>query len=541
MKKITAVIVILLVSMLSYYFIYSGMKRKESPRAGAGEMAEEIIKAEPEAEPAEGEISVTPEKADTAFEEEPPQKDIKDVAVKHTEKKPEEPARKEDPVPAEEPPIIIEEEAELVEDYEDEAEPVETLALATEEDAVEAVEEHAVDTAEVVPDEEAIETPAFIPVPPPIGTEGETAVLPPDEEEEKPVDEEPVIAEEPPGEEEVSAMDERMEEPVDDREEIQEGLPALVERNSVAIFPFENFTEDMNALNHVSPLLIERLEKKGFSVVDQDSLVDYLCKERVRSTGYVSKELAGKIRTKFKVSTILTGSIISFSEEDNPSFGVMARLIDSSDGEILWADYASATGEDFMTILKLGKVNTVFGLIPRVVDRLFASFTSEDFSGEVESSRRVVVMPFRNNSDFSYAGKIAMYMVIIELLKSREFTPVEYGNVRNLVVSLQIRNKGELSFNNISGLSDALHAGGIVVGVVDNYSQGIGIDSPPEVGMRVRLINGRDNRIIWYNSAQSRGDEKVIALDWGRIRSVHGVAYQAVSKLVKKMEKVAWP
>jgi TolB-like protein len=297
----------------------------------------------------------------------------------------------------------------------------------------------------------------------------------------------------------------------------------------------------MNALNHVSPLLIERREKKGFSVVDQDSLVDYLCKERVRSTGYVSKELAGKIRTKFKVSTILTGSIISFSEEDNPSFGVMARLIDSSDGEILWADYASATGEDFMTILKLGKVNTVFGLIPRVVDRLFASFTSEDFSGEVESSRRVVVMPFRNNSDFSYAGKIAMYMVIIELLKSREFTPVEYGNVRNLVVSLQIRNKGELSFNNISGLSDALHAGGIVVGVVDNYSQGIGIDSPPEVGMRVRLINGRDNRIIWYNSAQSRGDEKVIALDWGRIRSVHGVAYQAVSKLVKKMEKVAWP
>jgi hypothetical protein len=37
----------------------------------------------------------------------------------------------------------------------------------------------------------------------------------------------------------------------------------------------------------------------------------------------------------------------------NPQLGFSARLVDSSTGAILWSEYASATGDDFTTLLVL--------------------------------------------------------------------------------------------------------------------------------------------------------------------------------------------
>jgi hypothetical protein len=45
---------------------------------------------------------------------------------------------------------------------------------------------------------------------------------------------------------------------------------------------------------------------------------------------------------------------------------------------------------------------------------------------------------------------------------------------------------------------------------------------------------------LWYNSYHAKGDDNLIILDWGRIRSPENVAYKAVEKLVKNMGKVKW-
>jgi TolB-like protein len=311
-------------------------------------------------------------------------------------------------------------------------------------------------------------------------------------------------------------------------------------KRRVAIFPFENLSEDKDVMKHVLPLLEERIEKKGMTVVDQESLIYFLCSKRIRDTGYISGDLARTIKEEFYASKILTGSIISFADEENPRFGILARLIDASEGTIIWADYAVATGEDFITILNLGRLNTVSRVMPRVMDMLFASFVVEALPGEANTSHRIGVMPFKNNSGFKNAGIIAMQMFVIELLKSREFKPVEYGNMRDEIIRLRIWSKGELNYQNINTLSHQLDARGIVVGVVDNYVNGTDLDSPPLVGITVRLLNGRDNKILWYNSDQSSGDQNLIALDWGRMRSVHAVAYGVVSNLVDRMGKVKW-
>ncbi|HDH53440.1 MAG TPA: hypothetical protein ENH24_03030 [Nitrospirae bacterium] len=323
-------------------------------------------------------------------------------------------------------------------------------------------------------------------------------------------------------------------------EAIASAIPVEETGNRVAVFPFENFSDNKDALKYVMPVLISHLGKKGVEVVDEASLSDYLCNKRIRSTGYVSRELARKIKDKFKVKAILVGSIISFSTGKNPEFGILARLINPSDGGILWADYASATGEDFTGILGLGRLSAVHSLIPRVMDTLFTSFYLKTLQRETGHSYRIAVMPFQNNTDFRNAGMIATYMFMVELLKNPEFEPIEYGNIRNLIVSLRIRNRGGLDYENMNVLSEKLGAGGILVGVVDNFTQGAGASSAPKVAVSARLLDGGNNKILWYNSRQLSGEENIIAFDWGRIRSVHIVAYRVVSSLVKNMGLRQW-
>ncbi len=315
---------------------------------------------------------------------------------------------------------------------------------------------------------------------------------------------------------------------------------SLAYSNRIAMLPFENMSDEMDAEKYLTPVLMDKIENMGLNAVDEGTLNAFLCEQRVRSTGFVSKELAGKIRARFKASYILAGSILSFSQETVPRFGVLARLIDTSDGTILWADYAAATGEDFETILGLGRLDTIFSLIPSVTDKLFASFNFQELRNEKGQKRKIAIIPLKNNSGFRNAGVIAMHMFMIELLKTQEYMPIEYGNIRNLIISLRIRNKGELSYANMTALSDELGARGILVGVVDNYSDGTDLLSPPEVGLTMRLVDTRNNKILWYNSGELSGEEGIIALDWGRLRTVHSVAYTVVTRLVEKMGAANW-
>ncbi len=308
----------------------------------------------------------------------------------------------------------------------------------------------------------------------------------------------------------------------------------------IAMLTFDNLSDNKEALTYVMQALRQRLEKKGLEIVEQEKINSFVCKERVRTTGYVSHDLAGKIKEEFGVETILVGSVISFSTGENPKIALSARLIDSTDGSIRWADYASATGEDFGGIFDLGKLKTVYSLLPRVAERLLASFSIESPAKEIESTYRIAVMPFQNKSKTNDAGMMTTYMFLTELSKSRGFEPVEFGDIRKLIVDSRIRYRGALDFKNIQTLSKSLRIDMILVGTVERYSDGLQTLSPPEAAITARLLDARANRILWYNSQQLNGEDKIIVFDWGRIRTVDKVAHRIVSNLAEEMWKAKW-
>jgi TolB-like protein len=311
-------------------------------------------------------------------------------------------------------------------------------------------------------------------------------------------------------------------------------------QEKIALLPFINFSNDRHALLDVMPELKIQLTDMGLTVVDWDSLNSFICNQRVRSTGFISKDLAQKIGNEFGVDSILVGSVVSYIPSDNPQFGITARLIDSTDGSILWAEYTSATGEDFTKILGLGKVTTIEELIERVLDKFFSSFSTEPPYREIESTYKIAVFPFQNNSPYRNSGQITMYLFLTELFKNQEFIPIEYGSVRKLIVDNRIIRKGELNFQNIKILSNLLGIDIILVGTVETYSDGLETGTPPEVTINARLLDTRKNKILWFDSFQLNGEDDIKILDLGRIRSVDKVAYKAISKLVKNMKSARW-
>jgi TolB-like protein len=308
----------------------------------------------------------------------------------------------------------------------------------------------------------------------------------------------------------------------------------------IALLPFDNLSRNNEALINIMPILKGRLEEKGLEVLDWDSLSSFICKKRVRSTGHISKNLAREIGERFMVNTILLGAVLRYFEGENPQFGLSARLIDSSSGSILWADYASATGDDFIKILGLGKIKTIKSLIPKVVDRLLDSLSAPASYKEIESTYSIAVMPFKNNSETKNGGRITKDLFLSELFKNDEFIPVEYGNIRQLVVKNRIIYKGELDYLNIKDLSAALGVDVILVGTVEIYSDGTMTNSPPLVSINARLLDAHSNKILWYNTYRQDGDDDIIVFDWGRLKSVDKVAHKIVTRLVNSMQTTRW-
>lgn len=311
-------------------------------------------------------------------------------------------------------------------------------------------------------------------------------------------------------------------------------------KDKIALFPFDNFSDSEDVLPYVMPELKRQLKKDGFDVVDTKILEEFLIKNRIRDTGYISKDIAMKTKRELHAAAVLVGSVVSFSTAENPQFGIVARLIDSSSGDILWAGYASGTGEDFSKILGIGRLQTIDSLIPEITDRLFVSFNEVTQHKIKEAAFRIAVMPFQNKSRYRDAGSIVAQMFLTELFRSQRFELVEYGDVRRSIVDLRVRYRGELDYGNIKALSESLGADGILVGTVESYSDGVETKSPPEVSVTARLLDAGKNRILWYNHFSLNGDDLIRVLDFGKIRSVDKVAYKAVSELVETMETANW-
>jgi|WetSurSiteA1Bulk_404760.scaffolds.fasta_scaffold00345_7 TolB-like protein len=311
------------------------------------------------------------------------------------------------------------------------------------------------------------------------------------------------------------------------------------EAERIVIMPFENFSEDIHAVDSVMPFIRKILEEKGFCVIDDASRDAFLLKERIRTTGCIGREAARKMSQELNVKGIMMGSVNSFYNGLNPVIGLSARLVRASDCSMIWVNNTSFTGEDFTTILELGTIREIEKLRDKALDKLFDTLNIYPPNKKMKSTRKIAVMPLENESKKGDAGMIATYLFLSALFKDGKFEPVEFGEVRRFMVESKLRGKGELDYANKDTLASKTGVDGILVGTVELYNEGSG-NTPPEASISARLIDAHSKRILWCNRYEVRGDDDIVILDWGKIRSAEHAVYKVISKIVKDLETVKW-
>ena len=156
---------------------------------------------------------------------------------------------------------------------------------------------------------------------------------------------------------------------------------------------------------------------------------------------------------------------------------------------------------------------------------------------EGEHLQKVAVLPFRNVTDQRGAGKIITNLFVMELAASNHFQVEEMGNIREFFVRQRIRERGELGLDTLKMMGRQIKVEGIIMGMVHEYSRQIpgANESVPMVALSARMLDPETGEIIWKCRHERKGDDYLIALDWGRVRTANLLAQKVIKEMIATM------
>jgi TolB-like protein len=150
------------------------------------------------------------------------------------------------------------------------------------------------------------------------------------------------------------------------------GSNQSVPLKDISILPFENLSESPVATKIISELIKKELKNsERIFVTTEDAVDEFLAKRRIRYTGGVTRLAVREMGKALGVNAVLVGTINQFSEGNGRiNVAVTARLVNTVDGSIIWANTVSYTERDFVGLLGLGLITSVDSLSSRVVKDL---------------------------------------------------------------------------------------------------------------------------------------------------------------------------
>jgi len=149
-----------------------------------------------------------------------------------------------------------------------------------------------------------------------------------------------------------------------------------VKIKNVAVMPFGSFTVGAHPFDFTR-LITDRLINNKFSIIPQDILEEFLVKKRVRRTDLLDRATIREMGMSLNANALMVGSVGVLAGGENPRIAISAQLIDCIDSSLVWANTVSYTGEDFATLLGIGKIRSLQKLIEVAVADLMIGLPTE--------------------------------------------------------------------------------------------------------------------------------------------------------------------
>jgi hypothetical protein len=332
----------------------------------------------------------------------------------------------------------------------------------------------------------------------------------------------------------------------------------------IAVLPVENLSGIEAPLDPVQAALRIALQDRGFELLSDEPLAEFMRRQRLRYVGGLSAEMGEALRTETGATSVLITSIDLYQQADPPRFALTARLV-TAGGEprIVWMDSAAASGDEKPGVLALGVIDDVMVLENRIVGRLGDSLAStlsqeatqaptEDLSSGPRRFRprtlyragpadllaplpaasphtspdrvRIAVLPFANDSTTRNAGDLLTLQMVRHARTAPGVEVIEPGVVREALLRAHLIQEEGLSLPQADLVRLLLEADQVLFGEVTVYVEAWAGSPEPEVDFSARALSTRTRQVACAAISHGRGDDGAWFFGLRRVPTAHELA-----------------
>jgi TolB-like protein len=324
----------------------------------------------------------------------------------------------------------------------------------------------------------------------------------------------------------------------------------------VAVYPVENLSGTAAPLKEIRQVLVEKLESKGFDVLEEEAFLAFMERNRIRYTGGVERAVSKAFKEQTGTDGVLITSVGLYSTEVPPKCSLVARLVSTGDDpSILWVEGVGVAGNDSPGFLGLGLIDDPMRLLNNGVNSILNSLARYLSIGRDESSpygakkkfqpkiyhqspqwdpnrkATVAVLPFFNMSGRRYAGEIMVLHFIHQFRRLANFNVVEPGVVRETLLRLRVIMEEGVSLTDVDSVASYLDSDLILSGKVMDYQDYQGDVGTPVVDFSAQLIDRKTREVVWSSDSHNTGNDGVFFFDRGRVNTAHAMASQMVQSI----------
>lgn len=308
------------------------------------------------------------------------------------------------------------------------------------------------------------------------------------------------------------------------------GGGAALSVTHVALFPFEGGGTEPGG--GFAAALEVAMARAGLDVVSGPAVETPLAERRLRSPG-IGEAAAAFARDELGVEAVLVITIERRTDDGEPVLELAARLVSVVDRpRVIWMDGFAEAAAMSHGLLGLGGYHSIGDLEREAATRLSRSVAAFIRRGEQRGrcepgrdfrprsvyrtrselpGRRVVVLPFLNQSPSRPAGEAVSLQIVRQLAATGSFDVVDPGAVRDALRRERIITRGGVSLAEAERMAKRLDADLVVSGQVVQYDPAV-----PTLEFTT-VVLGRDERLVWRSSSRNGGGDAVSVFDVGRV------------------------
>ncbi len=323
----------------------------------------------------------------------------------------------------------------------------------------------------------------------------------------------------------------------------------------VALLPFSNpsATESVRLLMDQNARV--RLAKCGFDVVSADSINQVLRSLRVRNTAAPIESEIRALAESLDVALVLTGTIHRFVHDSTFSeASVCARLLRAEDSAVLWQNCATVYGGGAFALFSQPVHDSPSRLASSAAKQLFASATPAGKSSrhpvksivvkgrdkKVETRcASIAIIPPVDEAEAIFAGDM-LGDFLHSVMARRGFNVLDPGRVRNIMLYCEDLRHGQSVDVVSQALADSLNVDLVVTGTVSTLTstRTVSLGSSPEAAIELRMIDPRQNTVVWAKNLRRSGDSNRGLFESGVVRSPAKLAYDMIADAIAGLRVV---